>query len=55
MNTLSYYRRKQREIVKGAAWVLNTVDDIPLFVSFVYNALNPVELLSTIVTVTDMF
>jgi hypothetical protein len=40
---------------KGAAWVLNTVDDIPLFVSFVYNALNPVELLSTIVTVTDIF
>lgn len=80
MNTLSYYRRKQREIVKGedyylgelwdgngdvdsircedgkgAAWILNTVDDIPIFVSFVYNALNPVELLSTIVTVTDMF
>lgn len=80
MKTLSYYRRQQREIVKGndyylgelwdgngevdnilcedgkgAAWVLNTVDDIPLFVSFVYNALNPVELLSTIATVTDMF
>lgn len=80
MKTLSYYRRKQREIVKGeayylgelwdgngdvdsilfedrkgAAWVLNNVDDMPLFVSFVYNTLNPVELLSTIVIVTDMF
>lgn len=39
---------------KGSVCV-DVNDDLPVLVSFVYNALNPVELLSTIVTVTDIF
>jgi hypothetical protein len=38
---------------KGTAWVLNTVDDIPLFVDFTYSAVNMDSVLDTIVTVTD--
>lgn len=40
---------------KGSVCLDVDEDGLPLFVSFVYNALNPVELLSTIVTVTDVF
>lgn len=40
---------------KGSVCVDVNEDDLPVLVSFVYNALNPVELLSTIVTVTDIF
>lgn len=40
---------------KGSVCVDANEDDLPVLVSFVYNALNPVELLSTIVTVTDVF
>lgn len=40
---------------KGYVCVDVNEDDLPVLVSFMYNALNTVELLSTIVTVTDVF
>lgn len=40
---------------QGSVCVDVNEGDLPVLVSFVYNALNPVELLSTIVTVTNVF
>lgn len=40
---------------KGAVWVDDNGDGLPLFVDFTYDALNTDELLDTVVTVTDMF